>query len=160
KIDNPIGKTKEQEKETRTTYSLPKIIEVYRERKQGMDTPVWEDKDYNWSEDDICKIFPSSEERHLVDAVAINMDADVVHNYIRKRKLTDKNIEHVKRLFKIGIYLVSLGLFFQLSQKEDIEEKEQLLSDLMKGVGKIIIPTVINEEIIKEIEKEEVQATT
>lgn len=155
KIDNPIEKAKEKEIETRTTYSLPELIEVYREKKHGKETPVWEDKDYNWCGEDICKIFPSSEERCLVDMVAINMDADVVHNYIRRRKLTDKNIEHLQRLYKVGIYLTSLGVFLQLSQCQDIEEKEALLSNLMKGIGKVIIPVVINEEIIKKIEKEE-----
>lgn len=155
RIDNPIEKAKEKESETRTTYSLPELREVYREKKQGKETPIWGDKDYIWCGEDICKIFPSSEERCLVDAVAINMDADVVHNYIRRRKLTDKNIEHLQRLYKVGIYLVSLGLFLQLSQREDIEEKEELLSNLMKGIGKVIIPVVINEEIIKEVEKEE-----
>ena len=30
----------------------------------------------------------------------------------------------------------------------------EFTSDLMKGIGKIIIPVTINEEIIKEVEKE------
>lgn len=154
KIDNPQKKGEEKTFERRETYSLPKIIEVYREKKQGIETPTWEDKDYNWCGEDICKIFPSGNEKYSVDAVAINMDADVIHNYIRRKKLTDKNIEHLKRLYKIGIYLISLILYFQLSQREDIEEKEEVLSHLMRGVGKIIMQVVINEEIIKEIDKE------
>ncbi len=66
-----------------------------------------------------------------------------------------KNIESLKRLFKIGVYLISLILYFQLYNKEEINEKEELLAYLMKGVGKIIINIVINEEIIKEVESEE-----
>lgn len=155
KIDNPIGKTKEKDVKTPITYSLPKIIQVYKEMKKVIECAIWNDPDYNWTGRDICKIFPSGNEKYLVDAVAINMDADVLHNYIRRRKLTDKNIEHTKRLYQIGTYLISLILYFQISNRENIEDKEDLLSYLMKGVGKIILQVIINEEIIKEVEKEE-----
>jgi len=154
KIVNPIEKAREKEQETPVTYSLPKVIPVYKEKKQGVDCVVWSDPDYGWDGEDICKIFPSGSEKYLVDAVAISMDADALHNYIRSKKLTDKNIEHLKRQYQMGIYLISLFLYFQISRQENIEEKEELLSYLMKGVGKIIIQVIINEEIIKEIEKE------
>jgi hypothetical protein len=42
-----------------------------------------------------------------------------------------------------------------LLQRKEIEEAEELLSYLMKGIGKIILPVVINDEIIKEIEAAE-----
>ncbi|GAI40135.1 unnamed protein product, partial [marine sediment metagenome] len=119
----------------------------------------WDGKDYNWCGEDICKIWQSSNESALVDAVAINMDADTLHHYIRKRKLTDRQIESTTRLYRLGIYLVSLITYFQLSRRENIENKEELVSYLMKGVGKIIIPIVINEEIIKEIEKDDTWTT-
>lgn len=154
KIDNPIKEAQEKEIESRLTYRLPEIIEVYRKKKQDRETPTWDDKDYNWCGEDICKIWQSSEEGSLVDAVAINMDADALHDYIRKRKLTDRQIENTTRLYRIGIYLISLITYFQLSHREDIENKEELVSYLMRGVGKIIIHIVINEEIIKEVEKE------
>jgi hypothetical protein len=155
RIDNPQEKREEKEIDTRMRYSIPEIIEVYREKKKDLDVKTWDDPDYNWNGEDICKIYPSSEEGRLVDAVAINMDADSLHNYVRKKRLTDKNIEHLKRLYKIGIYLISLILYFQLeNHHEEIEEKEELLSHLMKGVGKIIIQVIVNEEIIKEIDKE------
>jgi hypothetical protein len=77
-----------------------------------------------------------------------------IHRDNHSKKLTDKNIEHLKRQYQMGIYLISLFLYFQISRQEDIGEKEELLSYLMKGVGKIIIQVIINEEIIKEIEKE------
>jgi hypothetical protein len=154
KIANPIEKAKEKEHETPITYRLPKTIQVYKEKKQGIECPIWNDPDYHWNGEDICKIFPSGDQKYLVDAVAINMDADVLHNYIRSKKLTDKSIEHLKRQYELGIYLISLILYFQLSRQENIEDKEELLSYLMKGVGKIIIQVVINEEIIKEFEKE------
>lgn len=152
KIDNPKKKAKEKKVETSITHSLPRPIEVYRERKHGIEVTTWDDDGYKWCGLDICKVFPSGDEGRLVDAVAINMDADVIHDFIRRRKLRDKNIERVKRLFKVGIYLISLILYFELSQRKEIEEAEQFLAYLMKGVGKIILPIVINEEIIKEIE--------
>jgi len=156
RVDKPIKESQEKKAESHQTYQLPEIIEVYREKKQDLDTPIWDGKDYNWSGEDICKIWQSSNESTLVDAVAINMDADTLHHYIRKRKLTDRQIESTTRLYRLGIYLVSLIAYFQLSHREDIENKEELVSYLMKGVGKIIIPIVINEEIIKEIEKDDI----
>ncbi len=155
RIDHPRGKRQKKDVDTKEMYSLPKIIEVYREKKKEIDVKTWDNSDYEWNGEDICRVFPSGDNNHLVDAVAINMDADSLHNYVRKRKLTDKNIEHLKRLYKVGIYLISLILYFQLNNHhEEIEEKEELLSHLMKGVGKIIIQVVVNEEIIKETEKE------
>lgn len=154
KIVNPTEKAKEKDEETRVTHRLPTPIQVYKEKKQGIECPIWDDPDYHWNGEDICKIFPSGDQKYLVDAVAINMDADVLHNYIRSKKLTDKNIEQLKRQYELGIYLISLIVYFQLSRREEVEEKEDLLSYLMKGVGKIIIQVVINEEIIKEFEKE------
>lgn len=155
KIDNPKQHGEEKELDSKKTYSLPQIIEVYREKKGKTDVKTWDDPDYNWDGEDICRVFAASDEEHLVDAVAINMDADSIHNYIRRRKLTDKNIEHLQRLYKVGVYLISLILYFQLANHhEEIEEKEQLLSHLMKGVGKIILQVAVNEEIIKEAEME------
>ncbi|MCU0651394.1 MAG: hypothetical protein MUC39_00400 [Candidatus Omnitrophica bacterium] len=156
KLLNPNEETKQHQIETKDSYSLPKLIEVYREKKEAnVNAPCWTDPDYNWTGDDVCKIFPSGEKDHLVDAVAINMDAYVIHDYMRQKKLTDTNIEHLKRLFKVSIYLISLILYFELSQREDVEEKEEMVSFLMKGVGKIALQIVINDEILKEIDKDE-----
>ena len=155
KITNPIQEAKEREVKNKDAYSLPRLIEVYREKKGDLPTPVWTDTDYNWTGTNICKIFPSGEKDHLVDAVAINMDADVIHDYMRQKKLTDKNVEHLKRLFKVAVYLISLMLYFQLADQESIEDKEEMAATLMQGVGKIVIPIVINDEIMKEIEKDD-----
>jgi hypothetical protein len=112
KVLNPIEESKKKNLETKDSYSLPKIIEVYRENKNGIESPLWSNPDYNWTGLDICKIFPSGESNHLVDALAINMDADVIHDYMRQKKLTDKNVEHLKRLHKVAVFLISLMLYF------------------------------------------------
>ncbi len=158
KLLNPNTETKQRKIDTKESYSLPRLIEVYREKKEGnINTPCWSDPDYNWTGDDICKVFPSGEKDHLVDALAINMDSYVIHDYMRQKKLTDTNIEHLKRLFKVSVYLISLILYFQLSHKkeEEIEEREEMVSYLMKGVGKITLQIVINDEILKEIDKDD-----
>lgn len=95
KIDNPINKKNQRNEKQQKTYSLPKLIEVYREKKQDIEPILWENPDYNWTGEDICKIFPSSDVNSLVDAVAVNMDATVLHNYMRSRKLSGKNVEKV-----------------------------------------------------------------
>ena len=69
--------------------------------------------------------------------------------------MTDKNIEHLKRLFKVSVYLISLILYFQLNSKDEIDEKEEMAAYLMKSIGKIILQIVINDEILKEIDKDD-----
>lgn len=156
KVINPHEQTKKDEIKTKDEFSLPKIIEVYKEKKEEFPERMsWAHPDFNWTGDDICKVYPSGEKDHLVDAVAINMDADVLHDFIRQRKITsEKNIEHLTRLFKVSVFLISLILNLQISQKEDIEEKEEIVAHLMKGVGKIILQVAINDELLKEVEKE------
>ncbi len=155
KLIGPIEESKKREVNTKESYNLPKLIEVYRDKQEGVDNASWADPDYNWTGEDICKVFPSGDKNHLVDAVATNMDAFVIHDFMRQRKLTDKNIEHMKRLFKVSVYLLSLILYLQLSSRDEIEEKEVMTAFLMKGIGKIILQVVINEEIMKEIDKED-----
>ena len=155
KITNRNETTKNGNSKTKETYSLPKLIEVYKSRKNGSEDACWTDQDYDWTGEDICKVFPSSIKDHLVDAVAVNMDAVEIHNYMRQKKLTDKNVEHLKRVFKVAVYLLSLIQYLQIVHRQDIEEKEEMVSYLMKGVGKILLPIVVNDEIMKEIEREE-----
>ena len=83
------------------------------------------------------------------------MDADVIHNYMRQKKVDDRNIEKLKRIFKIAAYLLSLVNYLSLHERQEIEEKADMTAFLMKGVGKILLPIVVNEEWMKEAEREE-----
>ncbi len=163
KIVEPASKAGAKSKDDRQTHELPILQEVYEKIKEGITVATWDQMNPCWGGDDICKIWPSSEQGKLVDQVSINMDAFALHDYVRKKKLNGKQIEGAQRLFKISIYLIALILYFQLNNKEaELEKndsqnrgisKEEQISYLMKGIGKIILNLVINEEIMSDIEK-------
>jgi hypothetical protein len=153
KLMKPNPEESEHEVDSKDSYSLPQLIEVYREKKEGLQCRTWEE--YQWTEDDICCILPSSDKDHLVDAVAVNMDARVIHDHMRQKKITGTNVEHLKRLFKVAVYLLALIIYLSVSERAEIEDREGIVAFLMRGVGKVILPIVINDEILKEIEKED-----
>ena len=163
KIDNPHEKSEEKKIQTRETYSLPKRIYVY-EKPQKSDSPKW--KDYSWTEDNICEIIPSSDAG--VDAIAINMDAFALRNYIRSNKITtEKGIEKTNRTFELGVVFISLLLYFQIHQAqeslsfqgEDMESREEFVAFLMKGVGNIIMDLTLNNELLSDLENEDEAAS-
>jgi len=145
---------RKKKKDDKQRISLPKIIEVYKKEK-GEDLAeslenTW--KYYKWNEENICKLFPSSKENMLIDAIAINMDSRVLHNYTNRKKLSEKQIYNLKEEFKKRIYFDSLMLYYQLSSCEGVENKEELIAHLMKGNAQNILP--LYEELISFINKD------
>ncbi|MGD0551825.1 MAG: hypothetical protein ABSB25_04155 [Sedimentisphaerales bacterium] len=162
-IDKPHSDSTHKDVEKKKEYSLPTIIDVYREKKQ--DYGCW--ADYGWNELDICRLQESSEEGTLIDAVAINMESQELDKFIRTKKLDGKKIEVAQRTYKISVYLISLVLFYELHQKlkktqETNEHKyndeklhydpPEMTSFIMKGLAKILLHVMANETILKEIE--------
>lgn len=163
KIDNPREKSKEKEIEKKKEYSLPDVIDVYRELSESKQGKCWDD--YGWNELDICKIQESSAEGCLVDSIAINMDAKELDNFIRSRKLTGKEMEIAQRTFKTAVYLISLVLFYELHQRLQREQERDDYADerinyepgdmvafSMKGLAKILLHILTNESLLKELE--------
>ncbi|MDD5064131.1 MAG: hypothetical protein PHQ35_05145 [Phycisphaerae bacterium] len=162
-VDKPHSNSTQKDVEKKKEYSLPTIIDVYREKKQ--DYGCW--ADYGWNELDICHLQESSEEGTLIDAVAINMESQELDKFVRAKKLGGKRIEVVQRTYKISVYLISLVLFYELQQKlkktqetnEDKYTDEKLYYDptkmtsyIMKGLAKILLHVMANETMLKEIE--------
>ena len=168
-IDEPHEKTKEYEQDKRKEYSLPQLIEVFRDAESKTidnSSKCWDD--FEWNELDICSIQESSREGSIVDAIAINMDSKELHNFIRGRKVTGKNIEMVQRIYKTSVYLISLVLFFEFNQRLIAEqdsknnsevqvnyEPDDMVSFSMKGLAKILLHVMTNENLLKEVENAE-----
>lgn len=163
KIDNPREKTDKSDVKTRKEYSLPKCYEVYENERENIENSIcW--NSLSWTDTDICKVQESSREGALIDAVYVNMDPRELHNYIRAKKITGKNIERITRTYKTAVYLISLVLYYQLSQQLKFQENNsyendqinydpsKMVSDLMKGLAKILIHITTNERLLKEIE--------
>ncbi len=160
-IDKPHNNSTQKDVEKKKEYSLPEIIDVYREKKP--DHACWED--YGWNELDICKIQESSKDGTLIDSVAINMESRELDKFIRTKKLDGKKIEVVQRTYKISVYLISLVLFYELHQRLKKSQEANKYSDdklyydppemtsfVMKGLAKILLHVMANETILKEIE--------
>ncbi|UCE74375.1 MAG: hypothetical protein JSV56_01365, partial [Methanomassiliicoccales archaeon] len=160
-IDKPHNGSTQKDVEKKKEYSLPEILDVYREKKP--DHRCWED--YGWNELDICKIQESSKADTLIDSVAINMESRELNKFIRSKKLDGKKIEVAQRTYKISVYLISLVLFYELHQrlKKSQESKKysddklyydppEMTSFTMKGLAKILLHVMANETILKEIE--------
>lgn len=162
-IDKPHGDSKEEDVKKKKEYSLPELIEVYKEKQAGVPSKCWDS--YNWNELDICKLQESSREGSLIDAIAVNMSSLELDKFIRSRKITGKQIEVVQRTYKTSIYLISLVLYYELYQRlkkaekmqEDSDEELQyepaeLASFTMKGLAKILLHVTANESLLKEFE--------
>jgi hypothetical protein len=163
-IDKPHSNSTQKDVEKKKEYSLPRIIEVYREKKSD-DYGCW--TEYSWNELDICRLQESSKEGTLIDSVAINMESQELDKFIRTKKLDGKKIEVAQRTYKISVYLISLVLFYEFHQKlkktqETNEYKYtdeklrydplEMTSFVMKGLAKILLHVMANETILKEIE--------
>lgn len=167
-IDKAKGHSNDTEIKKRKEYSLPQIIEVYKVVNEDDKDKSKSWAEYKWNESDICKVLESSSEGTLIDAIAINMDARELHNYIRSKKITGKNIENITRMYKVSVYFISLMLYFLLSQKvevkvgvktnipgQELDDPVSVVSELMKGLSKILLHLTTNEHLLKEIEKSE-----
>jgi len=162
-IDKPHNNSNQKDVEKKKEYSLPEMIEVYKEKKP--DYGCW--SEYGWNEMDICCLQESSKEGTLIDSIAINMESQELDKFIRTKKLDGKKIEVAQRTYKISVYLISLVLFYELHQKliKTQETKEYKYSDeklnydppemtsfVMKGLSKILLHVMANETILKEFE--------
>ena len=144
-------------------YSLPELIEVYKEKENGSPCKCWQD--YDWDEFNICKLHESSRENCLIDAIAINMSSLELDKFIRSRKIIGKQIEVVQRTYKTSVYLISLVFYYELYQRlkkeEEVDkdggdklqyEPAELVSFTMKGLAKILLHITANESLLKEFE--------
>ncbi|MGB7580956.1 MAG: hypothetical protein WBL85_00725 [Sedimentisphaerales bacterium] len=160
-IDKPHNNSNEKTVEKKKEYSLPELIEVYREKKENC--KCW--ADYEWNETDICRIQESSQEGTLIDFVAINMESQELDKFVRSKKLEGKKIEIAQRTYKISVYLISLVIFYELDQKIKKNQETNRYSDdklnynpiemtsyVMKGLAKILLHVMANETLLKEIE--------
>lgn len=133
-------------------YKLPEPIFVYKEEANGRKS--WAQMSWaqegGWTGEDIAKVVPSGstngDEQNL--DVYINMDAGILHDYLRRQQVSQKQQELIERSWETSIFLNSLVLYNDLSKLD----KEEILSDVMKSISKITLDLMRNEPLLKEIE--------
>lgn len=155
-----IGPKKEKEKnntESETGYSLPALIHVFKEPNSEIpNSRTWDDPEFNWGGEDIVKVYPSSSDVSILDAVAVNMDSFSLYNYIRSNRLSGNRIDATKRVYEVGVFLSSLFLYLEVKRnQQDWKniEAEDVTANLMKGYSKVIMYLLLNDQLIKEVEE-------
>ncbi len=137
---------KEQDKGQ--AYKLPEPILVYKE--MGNECVTWAQLEPSWTGEDIAKVAPSGstngDEQNL--DVYINMDANILHDYLRRQQVSQKQQELIERSWETSIFLNSLVLYNDLSKLEN----EEMLPDIMKSISKITLDLMRNQPLLKELE--------
>jgi hypothetical protein len=132
-------------------YRLPEPILVYKTTRKGSRTwdEMRKEDGTHWNGTDITKVVPSGDGAGV--DVFINMDADVLHTFLRQHKVSGRRQDFIKRSWETAVFLNSLVIYNDLSRTE----KGDLVPDVMKSVSKIILDLMCNETFLKELEKGE-----
>lgn len=140
-IEKP-GRTQTQTQ----SFNFPKPTLVYKKPTEGGKT--WEELDPDkWDENYISEIAPVGDNN--LD-IFINMDAGVLHDFLRRQQPSQKRIEEIKRTYLTSIYLHSLMLYNEL---KEIPNLESILPQAMKAIAKITLDLIWNEGLIKSAEE-------
>jgi hypothetical protein len=130
-------------------YKLPEPILVYKNKHTG--SRVWDDikkeDGTTWDGTDIARVVPSGNGPGV--DVFINMDADVLRNFLRQQKVTDRRRDFIKRSWETAVFLNSMVIYNDLAKTE----RGEMVSDIMKSVSKIILDLMCNDTFLKELEK-------
>jgi hypothetical protein len=130
-------------------YKLPEPILVYKNKRTG--SRLWDDikkeDGTTWDGTDIAKVVPSGDGAGV--DVFINMDADVLRNFLRQQKVTDQRRDFIKRSWETAVFLNSMVIYNDLAKTE----RGEMVSDIMKSVSKIILDLMCNDTFLKELEK-------
>lgn len=136
KETHPPGKKKDKEE----TFDIPMPHPVFRDE--------W--PKHNWTGGDIVEIGEIERRGERLIDVWVNMDADVLVNFLRsKPKTTEEKQMSIKRLYKAGIHLHSLVLYHEFRDKAD--RSELVAKIMMKGISKVIL-LLGDESVLKAIE--------
>lgn len=104
-ITPSVEKEEKKEKRERNNKkpNLPQPIKVYKES--------WEE--YGWTGEDVVKILiDQKNEENLIQAIAINMDSDVLRNYFIKNKIkSERQVRAIKDKYFLNTYLHTMFLY-------------------------------------------------
>ena len=150
----PKNEKEEKQVDKEEEYSLPRLITVFKEQNVDIpDAKTW--SDYNWTGEDVVKVFPSSKENSLIDAVAVNVDSFSLSQYLRSNRLSGSRLEAAKRVYEIGIFLTSIFHYYEVKKNQNEWkglDAEDIIANLMKGYSKVMLYLLLNDQLLKELE--------
>ena len=159
-------RTKEKkEKEKQTQVSLPKIIEVDKDKKEGKwikveSEELWEEED--WDENSIIKIIEDYDknEKPIVEAIVINLGSHIFKKYLSKMGANnEKKIRVLKEQYITKIYFHGLFLYYSIlhsqinneNKNNKKEDRVSLVSEIFKRYGEAVLYFDVNKELIKNL---------
>lgn len=130
-------------------FRIPEPVLVYKKKQEGYRSwdEIKKEDGTPWNGEDIARVVPSGNGAGV--DVFINMDADVLRNFLRQQKVSDKKQDFIKRSWETAIFLNSMVIYNDLAKME----KGDLVPDIMKSVSKIILDLMCNDTFLKELEK-------
>ncbi|MCH9852122.1 MAG: hypothetical protein K0U45_01315 [Alphaproteobacteria bacterium] len=150
--------------------NLPQLIKITQKEDgkwQGDNGRICDDGE--WNKNKIINIIPSDGgNQKMVDAIAINMDSNILKKYISNNKTkNEKEIEYYRNQYMSKIYLHGLFLYSILhkidfeNQKEngkkhasDEDSVEDKISEIFEHYSNVLIHLDANQELIKSISAE------
>ena len=108
----------------------------------------------NWTGQDIVKIQEMNGDNKTSDIkICINIDADDLHEYLIRNRITDENKrETIKKFYEVGVLLYSFVSYLELKTKYGDSERihiDEIVAIIMKGISKTLLDLQISEEMLK-----------
>ena len=102
----------------------------------------WDDKGYNWDEKHIFNIILGKEGNDNIHAVAINMDCNILRNFIKNQKIkTKKDIEFAKICWRTIIFFLVVFSFLSNRKRKD---RDDILQENIKYLSYIFLTILFN----------------
>ena len=138
-----IKKIKESQK-----LNLPALIKISKQDNKWIKDNGEEWNEDGWEDDSIIYIITSE---NKIDAIAINMEANIFKKYISKNAKDQKTLEVVKSKYISQIYLHGLFLFYSIekNKKRRSEDSENLVSNIFKSYGEALLYLDASEDLFK-----------
>ena len=129
-------------------FNPPPVIKISKKNDQWIQNGGREWNEEGWGEDSVIHIMTS---KNKVDAIAINLENNILKKYISKKAKDSKSLEATKNKYISQIYLHGLFLFNSIEksrEKEDTDSTE-LVSNIFKSYGEALLYLDVNEEILR-----------
>ncbi len=146
------GETKTKKAKESQKFNPPPLIKISKKDDKWVKN---KDEDWNvddWDDSSIIHIITAE---NKIDAIAINMSANILKKYISSKKVKDeKTLEAFKSKYISQIYLHGLFLFHSIekNKKDNDEDSESHVSKIFKSYGEALLYLDLNEELLKFIE--------
>ena len=141
-----------QPSKTTSPPQPPKVADLGLPEIRDITKDKWGEE---WTGEDIVKIMDTGDDSDTSKIIiCVNMDANDYHEYIFKNRIMDDSKRNnVLQIYRLHIVVNSFVLYMGLKEKykslKDIPSINELVSENMKCLAKILLDLQLNDEILK-----------